>query len=107
MNHESGALALHAIDGKAPAMAVEDVLDERQAEARSALCAALGDVDPIEPLGQPRQVFGCDPGTVVAHRHDDLAGAAHGPAPERHVDSLAGSPVFERVLDQVLEHTGK
>ena len=49
-------------------MAVEDVLDQRKAQSGAALGAALAHVDPVEALGQPRQVLGRDPRTVIAHR---------------------------------------
>ena len=68
MRGECRSLSLHALDREPAAVAVEDVLDQRQAEPGAALCAALGDVDAVEALGQPRQVLGGDAGTSVAHR---------------------------------------
>ena len=38
----------------------------------AALRAAVGDIDAVEALGQPRQMLGRDAGTVVAHRHARL-----------------------------------
>src|SRR6266540_2838939 len=65
---EGGALPEHALDGQAAAVAVEDVLDQREPQAGAALRAALADVDAVEALGQPRQMLGRDAGTMVAHR---------------------------------------
>src|SRR5437879_3904583 len=45
-------LPRHALDGQPSAVAVENVLDQRQAEAGAALRAALGHVDPVETLSQ-------------------------------------------------------
>ena len=61
--------AQRALDGEPAAMPVEHVLDQRQTQTGAALRAAVGDVDPVESLGQPRQMLGRDAGAVVAHRH--------------------------------------
>ena len=104
MDGEGGAGAGRAVDGQPAAVAVEDVLDERQTESGSALRAAFGDVDAIEALGQPRQMFGRDARPVIAHadlRFRLAVGRRAGP--ELDIDALAGGAIFERVLDQVLE----
>src|ERR1700722_3361931 len=67
MHGEGGAGAGRAVDGQPAAVAIEEVLDQRQAEPGSALGAALGDVDAIEPFRQPRQMFRRDAGPVIAH----------------------------------------
>ena len=67
MDGESGALARGAVDGQPAPMAVEDVFDEGKAEAGAALRPALGDVDAIEALGEPRQMFRRDARPVIAH----------------------------------------
>src|SRR5262249_22517431 len=72
MGGEGRAWPQHALDGQPAAMAVENVLDQRQAQAGAALGAALGDVDAIEALGQPRQMLGGDARAAVAHRHPRL-----------------------------------
>src|SRR3984957_11061020 len=104
MYREGGAGAGPAVDGQPAAMAIEDMLDQRKAEPGSALGAALGDVDAIEPFRQPRQMFRRDAGPVIAHgdlRFRLAVGGRAGREPD--IDALAGRAVFERVLDQVLE----
>ena len=51
-----------ALDRKLATVPIEDVLDQRETQARAAFSAALRDVDAIETLGQPRQVFRRDAG---------------------------------------------
>ncbi len=60
----------------AAAMPVHDVLDQRETQAGAALRAAFGDIDPVEALGQPRQMLGGDARPVVAHRDQRLLAAA-------------------------------
>ena len=72
MGGECGPLSRHAIDGQTSAMAIEDVLDQSQAEPGAALSAALGHIHSVETLRQPRQVLGCDAGTMVAHLDDGV-----------------------------------
>src|SRR5437868_6058695 len=69
---KSGAVFQGALDQKSAAMAVEDMLDQRQTEAGAALCTAIADVDAVKPLGQPRQVLGGYAGPEIAHRHADF-----------------------------------
>src|SRR5712691_7135248 len=89
-------------------MAVEDVLDEREAEAGAALGATVADVDAVEPFGQARQMLAGDAGTVIAYRNAGLASGLGRIRPlERDLDPLAGAAVLEGVLDQVLEHPGE
>ena len=54
---EGGALAEPALDGHAGMMAGEDVLDDGEAEAGAAMLAAGVDIDPVEALGEPRDVL--------------------------------------------------
>src|SRR5438105_15795426 len=51
------ALAEGAGDVEAAAMAVEHVLDDRQAETGTAQLSRSGVVDPVEALGQARQML--------------------------------------------------
>src|SRR5271170_7519383 len=90
-------------DRQTPAMAGQDVLHNRQPEARSVLGAALASVDAVEPLGQAGQMFRGDAAPEVAH--DERA--FHGRAAHRHLDAIAAGTilpraVLDRVLDQVL-----
>src|SRR5690348_16890123 len=52
------ALAGLGADGQQAPVAVDDVLDDGEAETGALLLAARLGVDPIEPLGQPRDMFG-------------------------------------------------
>src|SRR5208283_5704574 len=65
--HEAGAVVHAAGDGQLPAMAGEDVLDDGEAETRAVLGAALGGVDAVESLGEPRKMFRRNAGPVVPH----------------------------------------
>ena len=105
MGNEGRPLPQHALDRQPPAMAIEDVLDQCKTQAGAALRAALGDIDAVEALGQPRQVLRRDAGTMIAHRDARLLLAAR-PLAEREldVDALAGGGIFQRVLHQILEH---
>src|ERR1041385_7183780 len=85
-------------------MAVQDVLDQRQAKAGSTLRPALADIDAVEALGQPRQMLGRDARSVVTHRHHRLTLAAGlWGRSARDIDALAARAVFQAVFDQVLE----
>ena len=75
-DREPGALPRLAGDVELAPVAVDDVLDDGEAQARSALVAALRHVDPVEPLGQARQVLGRDAGAVILHREATCAAPA-------------------------------
>src|SRR5258708_9289299 len=62
---EGRALAELGIDGERAAMAVDDVLDDREPEPGAAERARAAGVDAIESLGQPRQVLARDPLPLV------------------------------------------
>src|SRR5262245_28583200 len=64
-HRESRTLAGRGRDGKFPAMAVEDVLDDGKPKPGSAFLPARGDIDPVEALGQARQVLGRNPRSIV------------------------------------------
>ena len=70
---ESAAFARLAFDGQPALMAVDDVLDDGQAQAGAALFPAALDVHPVEPLGQAGNGARRDAFAVVAHRGEDLA----------------------------------
>src|SRR6185295_18197311 len=57
-----------AFDQQTAAMARQDVLDQRQPEPGAALRAAIANIDPVEPLGEPRQVLRRNAGPEVAHQ---------------------------------------
>src|SRR5437016_6970987 len=104
---ERRALSGLALDHDAAAVAVEDVFHERKSEPGTALGPALRHIHAIETLGEARQVLGGDAGAVVAHRDQRLAAARTLGGREVDAHTLARSAVFERVLDQVLEHAGE
>src|ERR1700691_4240111 len=70
---ESRALPELTGDRQAPAMAREDVLDDRQAESGAPFGAALAGVDAIEPLGEPGQMLGLYAAPEIAHAEPALA----------------------------------
>src|SRR5262249_21626690 len=84
-------------------MAVEDVLDERKPKPGSALRAAVGHVNAVKSLGEPRQMLGRNARPIVAYRHARLAFTGFARR-QRHVEAFAGSRVFEPVLDQILKY---
>jgi len=49
-------------------MGLKNALDDRQTQSRAAIRTVAGSVHPIEPLTQPRQVFGRNAGPVVVLR---------------------------------------
>ena len=58
---DRGALAFLTLDQQLAAMAVDDVLDDRQPQSGAADCAGASLVGAVEPFGQPRQMLaaGC------------------------------------------------
>src|SRR5262249_14935054 len=53
MGGECRPLPQHALDRQPPAVAVEDVLDQRQAQPPAALCAAFRHLHPLQPPPPP------------------------------------------------------
>ena len=66
-------------DAQIPAVAVHDVLDDGEAEPGAAFLAARGGIDPIEALGEPRQVLRRDPRPVVGDARVWVTVADDGP----------------------------
>ena len=104
LHGEGRALAQHAFDGQAAAVAVEDVLDQREAEAGAALGAALA-------RRRPDRTARSGAADARARCRDRSRAPRCAPRARRPTrscsvdfDPLAGGAVFERVLDQVLEH---
>ena len=89
-------------------MAVEDVLDDGEAQAGASLLAACRHVDPVEALGQPRQVLRARcPGPSSRHRDDDSAPGRRRRRPRARRPTSMRPPalaVLDGVLHQVLEH---
>src|SRR5215208_3951138 len=79
-------------DDQLGAMAVEDMLDDRQAEAGAAAGTAFLYADPIEALGQARYVVGGDARTKVGYR--DLQPACS-IATCRYIDAFPCGVVFD------------
>src|ERR1700740_1810144 len=89
-----------AFDLEKPAMMVEDVLDDRQAEAGAANLARARRIDPGEPFRQSRQVPARNALAVLPHSHRNEWGRAelavvrrpqHGIGGDR--DLCPGTPV--------------
>src|SRR5262249_743664 len=107
-NREIGPRSGRALDHQPTAVAIEDMLDEGEAQAGAALSGAFSDIDAIKPLGKSRQMFWCDTGPVVSHRHDRVPRlAGRGFARHRDVDPLAGCAIFQGILDQVFEYANE
>src|SRR5467141_1100763 len=106
--HRAGAEG--ALDVEKTAMAVEDVLDDREPEPGAAHFARPRGVDAVEPFGQSRQMLAGDALALIAHGYRQKCGvpaiaAVRRPAPcrGRHRDLAAGAAVFDRVVEEVLE----
>src|SRR5215204_7356224 len=106
VHREGRALAERALDGEPRLVARQDVLDDGETEAGSPLGPALRHVDAVEPLGQARQVLGGDAGTEIPYT-DDCLGRTPAAGADADLDPLAGGAVFQRILDEVLEHADK
>src|SRR2546430_6268025 len=89
--------ALGAAGFDVPAGGLDDVLDDREAEAAPARGA--GAVGAEEPLEEPWRVLLGNAGAVVAHLEQDAS--VVGPELDDAGGALAGVP--DRVLDQVLD----
>ncbi len=76
---EPGALSGLALDAQLTAMALHDVLDDRQSQTGAAGVPRAAPIDAIEALGQSRQVLARDAGSVVDDR--DLAAVVRQPSP--------------------------
>src|SRR5438270_14069823 len=100
---EGRALAQRTGDIEPAAMAVEDVLDDGKPEARSAQFARAGIVDPVETLGQARQVFARDAVALIGDRDPQHPCRRAGIAAGRHRDGAVVSGVLDRVVEQVLK----
>src|SRR5687767_2646146 len=96
---EGAATAFHALDLEPPAMAVQRVLDDRQAEPGAARLARAARIHSIEALGEPRQMLRGDSGTGIAH--GEVAAFLVGPPPDEY--AAFRRRVFGRVVDEIRE----
>src|SRR5512135_3381402 len=97
---ETASLAAFAVDLELRLVAQYDVLDDREAEPGPAGGAGAAAVDPVEALGQPRQVFRGDADPGVAHLEHAAAVGVDAP---RERDRATGRRVPDRIADQVAE----
>src|SRR4051794_16666164 len=67
MAGEGAAASFDALDLEVPAMAVQRVFHDGEAESRSARLARTARIDPVEALGEPRDVLGGNAGAGIAH----------------------------------------
>src|SRR5437879_845837 len=98
------ALAGCALDVEAAAVAVDDVLDDGEAQPGATQLARARGVDAVEALGEPRQMVGGDAVALVADGDGDPALAGR---TRHHAHRGGGLGVLQRVVDQVLEHDGE
>src|ERR1700733_11062430 len=80
-----------------PAMPVEDVLDDGQAQPGAAQLPRSGVVDAIETFGQARQMLAWDALSLIAH--GDPRKPAAGTI-RRNPHRALRLPVFDRIVDQ-------
>src|SRR5690606_34938149 len=98
---EDTPLAHLRLDDQPAAMAVEDVVHDGQPQPGAAQIAAARRVDPIESLGQARQVIARNTLAMVAYRDFQPVLV---PAAEMDFDRRIRPAIFDRVVDQVLEN---
>ena len=81
-------------------MALDDVLDDRQAEPRAARIAAARGVDAIKALGQPRNVVGGDAVAMISHHEQ----GARSFAPHRYIDQamLRVAAITQGIADEIV-----
>ena len=98
---ENTALPLARFDAQTAAVAVDDMLDDGQAQPGAANGAAAMGVDTVEALGQARDMQRVDPFALIDDIDNDHRAMhrAHALLPtdgKRH--GLAAPPVFQRIL---------
>src|ERR1700730_4268152 len=111
--HRAGAEG--ALDVEKSAVAVEDVLDDREPEPGPAHFARAGGVDAVEPLGQPWQMLAGDAFALITHSNRYKGGAPGtaaaigrpSPVRGRYRDLAAGAAVFDRIVEEVLKELGE
>src|SRR3569833_822458 len=99
------ALARPRLDGQQAAVAVDDVLDDREPEAGALLLAARLGIDAIEPLGQARHMLRCDALAVVSDGHGVVVADAAGS--DADLDQPAVAAIFQRIVHEKLKHHKK
>src|SRR5882757_5067665 len=97
MHRENAAAADLAVDLQPAAMPADDVLDDGEAEAGAADGAAARRVDPVESLGQARQVLLGDALALVADGHDQAGAPSFRDGAGGNADDAVLSPVIDRV----------
>src|SRR3569623_401176 len=97
------ALAGTAADRQQPAMPIEDMLDDGEAEAGHLLLAAVLGIDAIEPLGEAGYVFSLDTGAVVSDGYGIVVAGAAGYRGQRHIHPAAAAAVLDGIVDEVFE----
>src|SRR6185437_493020 len=97
---KSGAAARDAVDADRPAHRLDEVLDDRETEARPAHVARTSAVDAVEALEQARQVARLDARAGVGDLHAQRVLHPLRAQP----DARAGAAVLDGVVEQVGEH---
>ena len=110
-NSEDRASPGGAFDLEKPAMMIEDMFDDGQAEPGAAQLAGARGVDPVEPFGQSGQVLARDALAVIAHSYRykwDRANITVVRKPQHglgtDLDLGPGTTVFYRVVQEVLKN---
>src|SRR5439155_24007241 len=86
-------------DPQAPAVPLDDMLDDGQPKPRAALRTAPPRIDAVETLGDARDMFGRDPLAFVTH-----AQMHHRPLGRRpDEDRPPFAPVADGIADQILD----
>ena len=105
---EGAALSQGAFDMQPAAMAIEDMLDDGQPQSGAAAFPTALHIDTIKTLGQARDRLAGDSLPVILDGSENLsqriAPALAGRAPEMDAHRTALAAIFDRVVDQVLEH---
>src|SRR5471032_857186 len=105
---EHRALADLAGDVEPSAVTIDNVLDDGETETGPPHGARSRRVDAIEALGQPRQVLAPDALAMVADGNgDEWRARAASIEPGGDLDRRPVVPVFDRIVEQVLENLGQ
>src|SRR4051794_26075635 len=87
-------------DVEPAAMAVEDVLDDREAEAGPTQFARSGIVDAVETLGQAGQMLARDAVAVIGDRDPHHRGRRPVSRPGLYRNRAVAPSIFDRIVEQ-------
>src|SRR6476469_6672914 len=100
------ALADLAFEPQPSSVSLDDMLDDREAEPGAAERAAAARIDPVEALGDSRDMLGGDAVALVAHAEMDHVAFAPQPDANRRSPPAVAKRVHHQIVDD-LEDLGE